>query len=105
MLFNKYKSLNFIEALVALEVFRNVIFLLCAFALYGAAFYFAFNDIFPKAQTVFWKFGHVCAALHLGYWADRILFRHRICDQSPPEHHIRRAIMVVGITLSASLGL
>ena len=101
----RQNAVKLFHAFIEFAIFRNLIFLAMALVLYTLAIWLSVEDLLPKVQTVCYKFGHVCAAMHLGYWADRIIFRARIADDSPPEHHIRRAIMVVGIALSASLGL
>lgn len=57
--------------------------------------------LWPRAQTVLWKCGHLNLAAFLGYWIDRNSFKHgRLTNCSHPTCEIRRAI-VIGCTMLA----
>lgn len=85
-----------------------------------------------QAQVVYYKFALVIAAAYLGYWIDRILFPYSRPDgylkkfwqhgtdepEDKADHEvvegyknvfcfamIRRALIVIAVTLSATLGL
>lgn len=87
------------------EPLRNIFFLLCAMALFGASWAFATYDAFPKLQLIAYKASIVCFGVHLGYWVDRMLYRDRISAESPPARINARAILVTGITLALAIGL
>lgn len=56
--------------------------------------------LWPRAQTVLWKIGHLNLAAYLGYWIDRNAFRDRIDRMSPYLMHVRRAV-IIGTTMIA----
>lgn len=85
-----------------------------------------------QAQVVYYKFALVIAAAYLGYWIDRVLFPYSRPDgylkkfwqhgtkelENQADHEvvdgyknvfcfamIRRALIVIAVTLSATLGL
>jgi hypothetical protein len=63
------------------------------------------SGIWPRAQTVLWKVGHLNLAAYLGYWIDRNAFRDRIDRMTPYLGHMRRAIIMAATMIAFGMAL
>jgi hypothetical protein len=63
------------------------------------------EGMYPRAQTVLWKVGHLNLAAYLGYWIDRNAFRDRLDPMTPYLGHIRRAIIMAATMIAFGMAL
>lgn len=94
------------------DKFRMVQWLLMSFLVYLVAAFLASQagptdaGLYPRAQTVLWKVGHLNLAAFLGYWVDRNAFRdNRIYAGTSPLAQIRRAIIIGACMLAFGLAI